>query len=351
MARGAHARPRDSSRQGKGEDAGTPPNRANGSPRPGARRSEPNLSPDPYDSIENDRAPEPRPGQGNAPAAERGGLQLSARRKAQRKPSLLRELPILVGIAIVLALVIKTFLVQAFFIPSDSMENTLLKGDRVLVNKLGARVGEPGRGEIVVFHDPGGWLNNGKVSQGKNPLIRGIKNTLVFVGLLPSDLEQDLIKRVIGLPGDRVVCCDEQGRITVNGVVLNEPYLYPGNPPSDSPFDVTVPPGRLWVMGDHRSVSADSRSHLGEVGQGTIPTENVVGRAFSIVWPIGRVGGLAVPNAFQNDQLGLVPTASLSDPAALAASVPPLFWGLAGALPLVAVRRRRRGRRLSGRAE
>ena len=265
------------------------------------------------------------------------------RRKAERKPgSLWRELPMLVGIAIILALLIKTFLVQAFYIPSDSMENTLLRGDRVLVNKLGAHFGDPGRGEVVVFRDPGGWLSNGDAGQPSNPIIRGIKKTLVFIGLLPSDNQQDLIKRVIGLSGDRVKCCDDKGRVTVNGEPLDEPYVYPDNPPSDSTFDVTVPPGRLWVMGDHRSVSADSRVHMAEEGEGTIPMGNVVGRAFVIVWPLGRAGGLGVPDTFDGDRIDRARTepAALTSALASVAAVPPLLWGLAGAVPIVAIRRR-----------
>ncbi|MCI0688127.1 MAG: signal peptidase I [Sporichthyaceae bacterium] len=270
----------------------------------------------------------------------------------------------LVGIAIILALLIKTFLVQAFYIPSDSMENTLLRGDRVLVNKLGARFGGPDRGEVIVFRDPGGWLSNGGAGQPSNPIVRGIKKTLVFIGLLPSDSQQDLIKRVIGLPGDRVACCDSQGRVTVNGQPLGEPYVFPGNPPSDTTFDVTVPPGRLWVMGDHRSVSADSRVHMAEAGEGTIPMDNVVGRAFVVVWPLGRAGGLGVPSTFEGDRLDQAGSetgpqspgtespapeslAVLSPAAASAASVPPLLWGFAGAVPLVAIRRRWRHRRFA----
>ncbi len=182
--------------------------------------------------------------------------------------------------ALLLALLVKTFLVQAFYIPSDSMANLLQVGDRVLVNKLDRELGKPvERGQVIVFRDPGGWLPDRPVLEPANPLLKYGKRVLVFVGLLPSDDEQDLIKRVIGLPGDRVACCDARGRVTVNGVPLDEPYVFPGNRPSDDPFDVVVPPGRLWVMGDHREISEDSRFHQDLPGNGTIPVHSVVGRA------------------------------------------------------------------------
>ncbi|MGH8835506.1 MAG: signal peptidase I [Actinomycetes bacterium] len=299
----------------------------------GDGHDDPRFAADPYPGMPPDRLA--------------GSRMTRGRRRAERKPgSLWRELPILVGIAIILALLIKTFLVQAFYIPSDSMENTLLRGDRVLVNKLGSYFGDPDRGQVVVFRDPGGWLSNGDAGQPHNPIIRGIKKTLVFIGLLPSDSQQDLIKRVIGVPGDRVACCDDKGRVTVNGEPLDEPYVYPGNPPSDSTFDVIVPPGRLWVMGDHRSVSADSRVHLAEPGEGTIPMDDVVGRAFVVVWPLSRIGGLRVPGTFHGDRLDQARTEPQALTAVLqsAAAVPPLGWGFTAAVPIVAIRRRRRRR-------
>ena len=293
-----------------------------------------------------DRGFAAEPDQGTEPPDRPAGARMTrGRRRAERKPgSMWRELPILVGIAIVLALLIKTFLVQAFYIPSDSMENTLQRGDRVLVNKLGSYFSNPDRGQVIVFRDPGGWLSNGDAGQPHNPIIRGIKKTLVFIGLLPSDSQQDLIKRVIGVPGDRVACCDDKGRVTVNGQPLDEPYVFPGNPPSDSTFDVIVPPGRLWVMGDHRSVSADSRVHMGEPGEGTIPMDNVVGRAFVVVWPLSRIGGLRVPETFHGDRLDQARTQPQAMAAVVqsAAAVPPLLWGFAAAVPIVAIRRRRR---------
>ncbi|HEY3202002.1 MAG TPA: signal peptidase I [Actinomycetes bacterium] len=270
------------------------------------------------------------------------------RRHAKRRgdgAALVRELPVLIGVALILALLIKTFLVQAFYIPSDSMENTLKVGDRVLVNKLGNYFGSVDHGQVVVFKDPGGWLGSDESGSDGNPFLHGIKNVFVFVGLLPSDNERDLIKRVIGIPGDRVKCCDGKGRITVNGVALNESYVFPGNTPSDLTFDITIPDGRLWVMGDHRAVSADSRLHMGDPGGGTIPADNVIGRAFVIVWPLGRAATLPVPDTYHQKALA---ASGVAAPLELVASLgggSPLLLGLSIAIPLSAYRLRRRSSR------
>jgi signal peptidase I len=248
------------------------------------------------------------------------------RRRVGQSSSLMRELPILVFVALALALLIKTFLVQAFFIPSDSMENTLLTGDRVLVNKFASHFGDVKRGEVVVFRDPGGWLPADADNGSSNPIAKGIKDVFVFVGLLPSSSEKDLIKRVVGVPGDKVACCTN-GKVTVNGIPLDEPYLYPGDKPSDRQFSVTVPPNRLWVMGDHRSLSADSRVHMSDPGNGTIPADNVVGRAFVLVWPLSRWSTLGVPDTFKRKEL---------DSAAVTAS----SIGLFVLAPMVLLRRR-----------
>ncbi|MFD7412000.1 signal peptidase I [Kitasatospora purpeofusca] len=250
-------------------------------------------------------------------------------------------------VALVVALVMKTFLVQVFVIPSGSMEQTILIGDRVLVDKFTPWFGaEPERGEVVVFKDPGGWLENQHGASTDGVLLRGAKQVLTFVGLLPSDSEQDLIKRVIGVGGDTVECCDDQGRILLNGKPLDEPYLASGNPPSRQPFKVKVPPGRLWVMGDHRDVSADSRFHMGNPGQGTVPVSGVLGRAFMIAWPVGRVHQLDVPVSLSSVARG--PT----DPGTARNAVgvdpipeePPLVMGVLGILPLVGRRVGRPGR-------
>ncbi len=202
------------------------------------------------------------------------------------------ELVTVLAMALVLSLVIKTFLLQAFFIPSQSMEDTLLRGDRVVVSKLTPGPFSLHHGDIVVFKDPGGWLDPVPPVQDGG-LRKIVREALTFVGLVPQDSGEHLIKRAIGLPGDAVACCDDQGRLTVNSVALEESYLYPGDDPSDATFSVTVPAGHLWVMGDHRSVSKDSRFNE----QQFVPIDDVVGKAFVTVWPLGRMSGLGVPDA------------------------------------------------------
>ena len=250
--------------------------------------------------------------------------------KDKKRGSFLRELPFLILIALVLALLIKTFLVQAFFIPSGSMENTLHIGDRVLVNKLVYRIRDVHRGEIIVFRGPTSWQDNPEftTSEPSNPISKFFHDIGSALGVAaPSS--KDFIKRVIGVAGDHVVCCDAKGRITVNGHPLTEPYLYPGAKPSETNFDVTVPKGRLWVMGDHRNMSADSRAHISDGEDGTIPTGNVIGRAFIRVWPPSDWGTLGVPSTFH--QTGLA-----------AALGSPLAMGFVGAVPLTVLRRRLR---------
>ncbi|WP_415951476.1 signal peptidase I [Streptomyces sp. KLOTTS4A1] len=224
--------------------------------------------------------------------AARRKLARKVRRKRRR--SAIKEVPLLIGVAVLIALVLKTFLVQAFVIPSGSMEQTIKVGDRVLVDKLTPWFGsEPQRGDVVVFEDPGGWLQQEQGTPEEDPVVlKQIKQGLTFIGLLPSDDEQDLIKRVVGIGGDRVRCCDEDGRVTVNGVAIDEPYLHPGDAPSKQEFDVRVPEGRLFVLGDHRSNSADSRAHIDEGQGGTIAADSVVGEAVVIAWPIGNWRGL-----------------------------------------------------------
>ncbi|MFJ4965701.1 Signal peptidase I [Streptomyces sp. ADI96-02] len=222
--------------------------------------------------------------------AERRKLARKVRRKRRR--SAVKEIPVLIVVALLIALVLKTFLVQAFVIPSGSMEQTIRIGDRVLVDKLTPWFGsKPQRGDVVVFKDPGGWLHGEPAAVGGEDPPIGVKQVtelLTFIGLLPSDDEQDLIKRVVAVGGDTVKCCGADGRVTVNGVPLSEPYLYPSDRPSTVQFEVKVPPGRLFMMGDHRSNSADSRFHLDEPGKGTISEKQVVGRAMVIAWPLGH---------------------------------------------------------------
>lgn len=225
--------------------------------------------------------------------------RLARRSKRRRRTRRAGELPLLVVVALCIALLLKTFLVQAFFIPSGSMEQTIRIGDRVLVDKLTPWFGAKAeRGDVVVFKDPGGWLK-GETRAAPDPVgVKQLKQALTFIGLLPSSDEQDLIKRVIGVGGDTVKCCDARGRVSVNGVSIDEPYVMSGNTPSDIRFEVKVPEGRLFVMGDHRANSADSRYHLDEQFQGTIAEKGVVGRAFVIAWPSGHWGGLDKPAVF-----------------------------------------------------
>lgn len=205
----------------------------------------------------------------------------------------------MIAVALVLALLIKTFLVQAFYIPSGSMEQTLLPGDRVLVDKLSYRFGEIKRGHVVVFNGVDSWEPEVTIREPTNPVLKGLRTIGATFGLAPPN-EEDYIKRVIGLPGDRVVCCDARGRVTVNGTPLREDYLYPGDQPSDLKFDVTVPEGRLWVLGDHRGNSSDSRYHAADPGQGTIQIDHVVGRAFAKIWPLDRLDGIGRPETFDD---------------------------------------------------
>lgn len=194
----------------------------------------------------------------------------------------LKETALIVVIALVLSFLVKTFLVQAFFIPSASMQDTLRIGDRILVNKA---VGSDdiSRGDVVVFKDPGGWLP--PMMEEPSAIKRFGKDALTAIGILPADAGEHLIKRVIGLPGDTVECCDAQGRIKVNGESIDEPYLKPGVSPSDIEFSVKVPDGSVWLMGDNRSNSRDSRAHIGLPGGGFVSLDHVLGRAFVIMWP------------------------------------------------------------------
>lgn len=195
----------------------------------------------------------------------------------------LREVVIVMVSALAISLVLKTFFIQPFYIPSISMETTLDVGDRIVVNKLAPGPFDLERGDIVVFLDPGGWLDEAP------PALSPIERALTWVGLLPENAGEHLVKRVIGLPGDHVVCCDDAGRITVNGVAIEEPYVIDGAEPSDEPFDIVVPEGSLWVLGDNRPRSADSRFNEDSVGEGFVPIDNVVGRVVVIIWPLEHI--------------------------------------------------------------
>ena len=271
-----------------------------------------------------------------------------------RHRSFFKELPFLVVVAFLLALLIKAFLVQAFFIPSGSMEHTLDVGDRVLVNKVVYHLRGIHRGEIVVFNGLDNFEETTTVPPPSNGLQNALRKVTGIVGF-GAPGEKDYIKRVIGLPGDRVMCCDPRGRVMVqdhNGqpTALDEPYVFLGNGPDDDRTKyfcaagqgssvcppgakgLLVPPGRLWVMGDHRNNSADSRAHFTDANHGTVPEDKVVGRAFVVVYPVGRAKVLHVPGTF-----GHV--------AALATGAAPYAGGLALALPLALGMRRPRASR------
>lgn len=248
----------------------------------------------------------------------------------KKQKSFWKELPLLIGIALLLALLIKTFLVQAFSIPSDSMQNTLQRGDRVLVDKLTPWFGsEPERGEVVVFHDPSGWLEG-----EPTPDPNAVQKFLSFIGLMPSSEEKDLIKRTIAVGGDTVEC-KKGGPVKVNDKTLEEPYTFPGSTACDDrPFGpFKVPEDKIWVMGDNRQNSQDSRYHTEDVNGGFVPVDKVVGRAVVVAWPLNRWSTLPVPATF--DQPGI------NAAAAVASSAAPAALGLAGALPIVLWRRRR----------
>ena len=202
----------------------------------------------------------------------------------------LRESAIVVVSALVLSLIIKTFLAQAFFIPSVSMEPTLMVGDRLVVNKLAPQVMDLERGDVVVFLDPGGWLDT------EPHELNAAEQVLTWIGLLPEHADEHVIKRVIGTGGDHVTCCTDEGLIAVNGEPITEPYVVPGAEPSERTFDVVVPENHLFVLGDNRPRSADSRFHAGSVGGGFVPVRNVVGRAFVITWPLDRIEWLSNPS-------------------------------------------------------
>jgi signal peptidase I len=273
----------------------------------------------------------PAPGgsqSGEGSRADEG--KTAGRGKHKRKRPFWRDLVVIVVAALLLTIVIKAFLLQVFSIPSGSMENTLLPGDRILVSKIVYRFRPIDRGDIVVFSGAGSW--DPPATAPGNPLVRIWDDATSLVGIAGPDT--DYIKRVIGIPGDHVVCCNAAGQITVNGVPLSESsYVYPGSVPSTLQFNITVPAGRLWVMGDNRSDSDDSRYRTNAPGGGTIPESAVVGRAFLIIWPFSRFGDLPIPNTFEQPALA----AAAAGPAALAGSSAAAAAGL--------VWRRRRSRR------
>ena len=206
-----------------------------------------------------------------------------------RKGSLLREFPILVIVALAVSIVIKTFLVQFFFIPTGSMENTLQVNDRVAVNKVPFIGKSINRGDVVVFRDPDNWLPEPYVA-AQNKYLAIVKDAFVAVGVLPNPTKQYLVKRVIGVAGDKVQCCSKDNKLMINGVEIDEPYIFAGNIASDTKFNVTVPAGKIWVMGDHRGASADSRFHQDDINNGMVPTSKITGKVVGVIWPLKNLG-------------------------------------------------------------
>jgi signal peptidase I len=293
----------------------------------------------PADVVPGDDAGEER-----TPDTATGGR--AERRKAAKKGSLLRELPVLLLVAFVLALVVKTFFVQAFFIPSGSMEETLhgcpgCTGDRVLVNKVPYWFGEPEPGDVVVFKGPDTWTPEVTVAEPGNWLSGSLLWLGRAVGVAPPS-EDDFVKRVIATEGQTVQCCDDGGQVTVDGKPLDEPYIFENTTTQDRGFGpVTVPDGRLWVMGDHRSASADSKAHIDDKYSGTIGVDDVIGKASVIVWPPSRIGLLDDPDIQGVDAAAAVVNGPLGAPGA-AGLVSPGVVGAALTVPVALWRRRRR---------
>lgn len=226
----------------------------------------------------------PQPESPNPATAVRPGEDTT-----ERPRSRLRRVTV-VAVALLLMVVVRTLLVQSFYIPSGSMQPTLEPGDRILVSKLGGG-GSIHRGDVVVFD---GTTTFGRPDAGPAPtglIARALGG--VAAAMSVGGNESDYVKRVVGMPGDRVVCCDQKGHLRINGVSVTEPYLAVGDDPSDLTFDVRVPAGRIWLMGDHRSDSADSRAHLGDPGGGMVRLEDVIGTAKAVYWPLDRVGSVA----------------------------------------------------------
>lgn len=295
------------------------------------------MQPSTDQSSADQSAPDPAAaGQATAGSATAGQPTAGSGRKRKRKRPLWRDLAAIIVAALLVTILLKTFVVQVFSIPSGSMENTLMPGDRILVSKVVYDFRSIQRGDVVVFNGAGSW--DPPVVPSGNPAIRYLDDLRNLIG--SSSPGVDYVKRVIGIPGDHVVCCDAQGRITVNGVPLNEKsYIYPGAVPSQQKFNIVVPAGRLWVMGDNRADSDDSRYRLASPGDGTVPESAVVGRAFLIIWPLSRFNDIPIPSTFAQKGFQAAAAVAAAPPATVAGgtaalSGAALFW-----------RRRRRRRR------
>ena len=253
-----------------------------------------------------------QPAVGHAP--DEAGVPRKRKHARTRKRSFWRDLIVIVVAALGLTILLKAFVVQVFSIPTGSMENTLLPGDRILVSKIVYHFRPIARGDIVVFSGSGSW--DPVAQPPHNPLARLWDGAVNLVGI--AGPQTDYVKRVIGLPGDHVVCCNASHQVTVNGVPLSESsYIYPGAAPSEIPFNITVPAGRLWVMGDDRGDSDDSRYRMNDPGHGTIPESAVVGRAFLILWPLSRVSDLPIPDTFKQAGLSAAAAIATAPPAAV----------------------------------
>ena len=205
----------------------------------------------------------------------------------KKRPSLGRELLTVVGTALVLSILVRTFLIQAFYVPSASMEDTLQENDRIIVSKISTRFTGIDRSNVIVFHDPDGWLGEGF----PNPYDTPVGRVLQAVGIVPSNSGNDLVKRVIGVANDQVECCDASGRVTVNGVAIADSYMKEGITSDQVTVSVLVPEGNVFVMGDNRGNSEDSRFHL-DKNNGMVPVEEIIGRVAMRIWPISRIGGI-----------------------------------------------------------
>jgi signal peptidase I len=233
-----------------------------------------------------------------APAESRSAAKAAGKSGGNPVLAWVKEVATVVVIAVVLSFLIKTFLFRAFFIPSESMVDTLDVDDRIFVNLLVPEPFSLSRGDVVVFRDTKGWLPPAP-PETEGPFT-WVQDGLTFVGLLPDNSEQHLVKRVIGLPGDHVVCCDAGGKLTINGTALDEAYVNPAEVPQVRNFDVIVPEGKVWVMGDNRNHSADSRAHMDADG-GFIDLDDLEGKAAVIAWPLNRITTLDnYPDVFRN---------------------------------------------------
>lgn len=234
----------------------------------------------------------PEPEESSAASSRR---EVRQRREARKRPALkerspmaafLVECAIIVVLAVVISFVVKTFFMRAFYIPSESMEETLAVDDRIAVNLLAPQLMDVERGDVVVFEDTRQWWGG-----GQEPETNAVQDALTFIGLMPDTSSHFVVKRVIGVGGDTVECCTDDGLIQVNGEPIEEPYIYEGNSPSDMDFSVEVPEDHVWLLGDHRAASADSRFHVEEADMGAVAEDDIIGRSVAIIWPWDRWGG------------------------------------------------------------